>query len=120
MKGAPTRVRLRSPEIGLLEGVDRYGRTGEHRPDGMFVLAGPGASSSASWIEASVLDFAPSLARSLGVELPEREGSSVAPLCRVLLRGTAARDARRLGSVSESRAVPRYIAASGHEQRERA
>lgn len=67
--GAGARVRLRSPEIGVVEGVNDYGRTGEHRPGGMFVLAGPGVTASDTELEASLLDFAPSFARLLDVEL---------------------------------------------------
>lgn len=73
--GRGARVRLRSPGIGVVEGVNRYGRTGEHRQGGMYVAAGPGVRSGASRHgPVSLLDYAPTLARLLDVEAPGFEG----------------------------------------------
>ena len=41
--GAGAHVRARSPKIGIIEGMNDYARSGEHRPGGWFVATGPGA-----------------------------------------------------------------------------
>ena len=63
-------VRLSSPEIGVVEGSNDYGRTGENRPDGLFIAAGGGVAPSASGLRASLLDFAPTFGALFGVDIP--------------------------------------------------
>ena len=43
--GAGARVSARSPKIGTITGVNDYGRSGEHRPGGWLVAAGPGGGA---------------------------------------------------------------------------
>lgn len=75
--GAGAMVRARSPKIGVVEGMNHYGRTGEHRPEGLFIAAGPGVRSGVLQREVSILDFAPTFAKLLGVELPDCDGRPV-------------------------------------------
>jgi predicted AlkP superfamily phosphohydrolase/phosphomutase len=72
--GAGATVRASSPKIGVVEGKNDYGRSGEHRPDGLFVAAGPGVGAGRLEGAASILDLAPTLTRLLGVELPGCDG----------------------------------------------
>ncbi|MGH7768368.1 MAG: alkaline phosphatase family protein [Candidatus Binatia bacterium] len=80
--GNAATVRARSPKIGLIEGVNHYGRTGEHRPEGLFIAAGPGVRPGMLEREISILDFAPTFGRLLGVELPDCDGRPVNELLR--------------------------------------
>jgi predicted AlkP superfamily phosphohydrolase/phosphomutase len=78
--GVASGVRVRSPKIGVVEGVNEYGRTGEHRIDGMFVAAGPGIRPARLEDGVSVLDFAPTIAAALGVELRDFDGRLIPEL----------------------------------------
>ena len=73
-RGAGAMVTARSPKVGTLEGVNRYGRTGEHRPQGLFIAAGPGLPPGRLARVASIMDFAPTFARLLDVDLPQYDG----------------------------------------------
>jgi hypothetical protein len=78
--GAGSRVRARSPKIGIVEGVNDFGRSGEHRSGGWLVAAGPGMSKGRLEREPSVLDLAPTIARMLGVNLPGSDGHPIAEI----------------------------------------
>jgi predicted AlkP superfamily phosphohydrolase/phosphomutase len=78
--GVAAVVRASSPRIGVVEGVNQYGRTGEHRPEGLFVAAGPTVHAGRCQREVSILDFAPTFATLLGVELPDCDGQPLAEL----------------------------------------
>jgi predicted AlkP superfamily phosphohydrolase/phosphomutase len=78
--GAGARVRARSPKIGIVQGANDYGRSGEHRPGGWFVAAGPGIARGRLERKPSLLDLAPTLAGMLGVELPGAEGVVIAEM----------------------------------------
>jgi predicted AlkP superfamily phosphohydrolase/phosphomutase len=80
--GAAARVRARSPKIGVIEGTNDYGRSGEHRPGGWFVAAGPDARAMRMTREISVLDLAPTFTRILGVELPGADGEPIEEIVR--------------------------------------
>lgn len=68
------RTRARVPGLGTVEGVNDYARTGEHRPDGWFVAAGPGIAHGRLSSEASILDLAPTAAAMLGVSMSGVDG----------------------------------------------
>jgi predicted AlkP superfamily phosphohydrolase/phosphomutase len=54
------------------------GRTGTHRPPGFMIARGPGFDAGSELAEAQVVDFAPTLLRHLGVEVPaEVEGRAL-------------------------------------------
>ena len=67
-----------SPKIGVLEGVNTYGRSGEHRPDGLLIASGPGISAGTFEQPPAVVDLAPTWASSLGVELENADGKPIA------------------------------------------
>ena len=69
-EGSGAIVRLRSPEIGVVEGANDYGRTGENRPDGLFIAAGGGIVPAGSALRASILDFAPTFGALFGLDIP--------------------------------------------------
>jgi predicted AlkP superfamily phosphohydrolase/phosphomutase len=80
--GAGAHVRARSPRIGTIEGANDYGRSGEHRPGGWLVAAGPGVEHGRLERAPSLLDLAPTFARILGVELPGADGKPIAEIVR--------------------------------------
>jgi predicted AlkP superfamily phosphohydrolase/phosphomutase len=75
--GAGARVCARSPKIGTIVGVNDYGRSGEHRPGGWLVAAGPGVAHARLERAPSLMDLAPTFARILGVDLPGAEGAPI-------------------------------------------
>jgi predicted AlkP superfamily phosphohydrolase/phosphomutase len=82
---APIRI-VGSKKIGRVEGEYRYCRTGDHKPEGLFIVRGP--DTKPGFIERAVtcIDFAPTIAALLGVDLrgvdgvpiPEITGSELA------------------------------------------
>ncbi len=77
---AESQVRIRSEEIGLIEGVNGYCRTGDHRPEGLFVTLGPGIPAGRIERTVSITDFAPTFTALLGVELPGVDGRPISEL----------------------------------------
>ena len=76
-------VGLTSPKIGLVEGENRYCRTGEHLPDGLFIATGAGLGPGTLEGQVSIMDFAPTVSAWLGVDLPDVDGTPIGPLlCR--------------------------------------
>ena len=82
--GRGARVRLVSDRIGTVEGTNAYCRSGDHRRGGLFVAVGPTLQPGRMTESVSIMDFAPTLARLLGVELPPVAGR---PIGRLLARG---------------------------------
>jgi predicted AlkP superfamily phosphohydrolase/phosphomutase len=74
------RVRARSAAIGIVEGVNDYARTGEHRAGGWLVAAGPGISAGNLGRAVSLLDVAPTAGALLGVPLQDVDGMPIAEL----------------------------------------
>lgn len=66
--GVNSRVRATSPGIGIIEGANDFGRTGEHRTNGWLVAAGPHISNKPFAVQPSILDLAPTFSAMLGVE----------------------------------------------------
>jgi len=64
------KARLSSPKLGVLEGVYRISRTGEHRPEGLFAATGRDIAPRRLNRTVSVMDFAPTFAALLGVTPP--------------------------------------------------
>jgi len=68
-----------SNRLGRLEGRYRYVRSGEHRPDGMFVVRGPAIGTGSIATPAQCMDFAPTIAALMGVALPaDIDGKAIA------------------------------------------
>lgn len=87
--GAGATVRLGSDRVGELVGTNRYGRTGDHRPEGLFVAAGPGIGPGRLSRSVSVMDFAPTLAALLDVEIPSPDGQPIRELLAARSRAGA-------------------------------
>jgi predicted AlkP superfamily phosphohydrolase/phosphomutase len=81
--GSGASVRAHSPAIGVMEGANDFGRTGEHRPEGLLVVAGSGVRPGPLNRVISILDIAPTLANMFGVELPICDGHPLAELAGV-------------------------------------
>ncbi|WP_282605475.1 alkaline phosphatase family protein [Pelagibius sp. Alg239-R121] len=71
---------LCSNKIGHVSGSYNYCRTGEHRPDGLFVVKGPGVAAGRIERKVTCIEFAPTIATLLGVELPDVEGTVIQEL----------------------------------------
>ena len=82
--GAGATVRAHSRKIGVVEGRNGYGRSGEHRPGGWLVAAGPGIEQGRMDGDVSLLDLAPTFARMLGTELDGSDGHPIAELVRAM------------------------------------
>jgi len=78
--GVGATVRLGSDQVGELVGTNRYCRTGDHRPEGLFVAAGPGIGPGRLSRTISVMDFAPTIAALLDVEVPSPDGQPIREL----------------------------------------
>jgi predicted AlkP superfamily phosphohydrolase/phosphomutase len=74
------KVRLCSPRIGLVEGENRYCRTGEHLPHGLFIAAGAGIRAGVLERPVSIMDFAPTISKLLNVDLPDVDGKPIVEL----------------------------------------
>jgi predicted AlkP superfamily phosphohydrolase/phosphomutase len=72
-----SKLRLSSDKIGLVEGTYSYCRTGDHRPEGLFIAYGPGIREGHLDRTVSIMDFAPTFTRMLGVELPDADGNPI-------------------------------------------
>jgi predicted AlkP superfamily phosphohydrolase/phosphomutase len=73
-------VRIRSPKAGLVEGVNGYCRTGDHRREGVFMALGPGIGRGRLDRRVSIMDFAPTFCALLGAELTGADGRPIAEL----------------------------------------
>jgi predicted AlkP superfamily phosphohydrolase/phosphomutase len=76
-RGRGATVRARSPRIGVVEGTNAYGRTGEHVPTGTFVFAGPGVAATRREEPVSLMDFHPTLCALMGLPDPNVDGAVI-------------------------------------------
>jgi hypothetical protein len=67
--GAGSTMRAMSPSVGTLERENRNCRSGEHRNEGLFIARGPGIARGRLDRTVSTMDFAPTFARMLGIEM---------------------------------------------------
>ena len=74
------RLRVTSPGIGLVDGLNEYTRTGDHRQDGMFIAAGPRIGRREMTRTVSILDFAPTLTSLLNVPWQDGDGQAIVEL----------------------------------------
>jgi predicted AlkP superfamily phosphohydrolase/phosphomutase len=81
--GAGAIVRASSPRIGVVEAMNGYGRTGEHRADGLMIAAGPAIAPRDDDLSVSIFDVAPTIAAALGVDLDAVEGRAEAAMIPV-------------------------------------
>lgn len=61
--GRGATVRLTSPAIGVVEGVNWYGRSGDHRAGGLYILAGAGIPPGVEGQALGVTDLAAAITR---------------------------------------------------------
>lgn len=66
-----------SPTIGVVRGRYHGIRTGDHRPGGRLLLAGPGVPTGELGRAVDAVDIAPTLCAWLGVELPGVDGAPI-------------------------------------------
>src|SRR6267143_904819 len=80
--GNPARslVRIQSEKIGIVEGVNSYIRTGDHRPQGLFVAVGRNVRAGKLNRTISIMDLAPTFCALLGTELPDWQGTPIGEL----------------------------------------
>ena len=78
--GRGARVRLTSGKIGAVEGDNRYCRSGDHRREGLFVAIGSAVSPARMSRTVSIMDFAPTFTRLLGVDLTDADGGLISEL----------------------------------------
>ena len=76
-QGRGATIRATSEKIGMVEGSNEYGRTGEHVPMGMFIWSGPEVSVAARNEPVSVMDFHPTICRLLGLATPRGDGNVI-------------------------------------------
>ena len=69
-----------SAAIGEMVGEYSYCRTGDHFSGGMFVAFGPGIRPGTLGRTVSIMDFAPTFCRMLGLELPDVDGRPIGEL----------------------------------------
>jgi predicted AlkP superfamily phosphohydrolase/phosphomutase len=75
-----SKIRIGSGKIREIGGEYRYCRSGDHFCGGMFMALGPGISRGTLGRTVSIMDFAPTFCRLLGVELPQVDGNPIEEL----------------------------------------
>jgi predicted AlkP superfamily phosphohydrolase/phosphomutase len=76
--GEGATVQGTSPRIGVVAATNRYCRSGEHRLEGMFIVHGPRIAAGRLDRASSILDIAPTIARSLDCSMVGAEGHVIA------------------------------------------
>ena len=71
------RLQMTSEKIGLIEGEYTYCRTGDHRPEGLFIVAGPGIKAGHMERTVSIMDFAPTFLGLCGLKIPDLDGKPI-------------------------------------------
>jgi predicted AlkP superfamily phosphohydrolase/phosphomutase len=71
------RLRLTSEKIGMVEGEYTYCRTGDHRPEGLFIMFGPGINPGVIGRTISIMDFAPTFLNLFGLTNPGLDGKPI-------------------------------------------
>jgi len=69
-----SKLRVSSPKTKTVEGINMYCRTGDHRPEGLMIAVGPGIKPCKMTKPVSIMDFAPTFARLLGVHMNNIDG----------------------------------------------
>jgi predicted AlkP superfamily phosphohydrolase/phosphomutase len=73
-------LRAFSPKIGSVTHPDPSLRSGDHRPDGMFAVLGPGVPPGELSRAVAVVDFAPTVAALLGLSESDFDGKRIEAL----------------------------------------
>jgi predicted AlkP superfamily phosphohydrolase/phosphomutase len=72
-----SQLRLFSEKVGVVEGNNTYCRTGDHRPEGLFMAYGPGINAGQITRTVSIMDFGPTFLRLFGLTMPGADGSPI-------------------------------------------
>jgi predicted AlkP superfamily phosphohydrolase/phosphomutase len=72
-----SKLQIASKKIGLLERINKYCRTGDHRPEGLFVILGPGVEAGRLGRTVSIMDFAPTFAGLYETLMPNIDGRPI-------------------------------------------
>lgn len=81
-QGLGATVRASSSAVGELEATNDWVRTGEHVPEGFFVLTGPDVGPARLSTPVPLVDFHPTICRLLGLPAPAGDGAPVDALVR--------------------------------------
>ena len=73
-------LQLTSEKIGMVEGKYTYCRTGDHRPEGLFIVIGPGINPGAIGRTISIMDFAPTFLNLFGLTNPDLDGKPISEI----------------------------------------
>jgi predicted AlkP superfamily phosphohydrolase/phosphomutase len=73
-------LQLTSEKIGMVEGEYTYCRTGDHRPEGLFIVFGPGINPGAIGRTISIMDFAPTFLNLFGLTIPDLDGKPISEI----------------------------------------
>ena len=84
---ASCRVQATSDKIGLVESEYHFCRTGAHRPEGLYVVFGPGIQPGTVARTVSIMDIAPTFLRWYGLACDNLDGQ---PIVEILGSGMAA------------------------------
>jgi predicted AlkP superfamily phosphohydrolase/phosphomutase len=74
---------VHSRKTGEVRGIYKKCRTGDHTCEGLFFITGPSVRPGQADAPVSILDFAPTFARLLDVNLPQAEGKPITSLIGV-------------------------------------
>lgn len=70
-------LRVRSEKIGTVEQKNPSLRTGDHKPEGLFLAVGPAIEPGRLETMVSVTDFFPTIAARLGVDITDVDGTVI-------------------------------------------
>jgi predicted AlkP superfamily phosphohydrolase/phosphomutase len=74
------RLQLTSYKIGIITGEYTYCRTGDHRPEGLFIVFGPGIKPGFIGRTISIMDFAPTFLNLFGIRKPDLDGKPISEI----------------------------------------
>lgn len=73
-------LKLTSEKIGLLEGEYNYCRTGDHRPQGLLMVTGPGINPGSIGRTISIMDFASTFLHLFGLTNHDLDGKPISEI----------------------------------------
>jgi len=79
-----SRLAVRSEHLGMVEGINSYCRTGDHRPEGLMMVRARGIQPSHVNDIIPLIDVAPTLCALLGVDLPDVDGKPAGEILSLL------------------------------------
>jgi predicted AlkP superfamily phosphohydrolase/phosphomutase len=78
LTGGPSyRLQLTSDKIGTIQGEYTYCRTGDHRPEGLLIVYGPGINPGDIGRTISIMDLAPTFLNLFGIKNLDMDGKPI-------------------------------------------